>query len=273
MLPRRYIERYLFFLLRHRWPVIALVGFATLCFLYSALFLLTVFTNFFDLYPPGHPYIRLYTQYREMFGTANVVLITLEVKDGDIFSSPETIRKVDRITLALLHDVPGVNGEQVMSITHPKLKTVLTGGSGIQVVPLTYPRLPQDQQDLAFLRQKVYATEGVRGFFVSPDDKSTLILAGFWEEHYDLRGMWAKIREIVRHEEDGNTKIYVTGFPILYAYVLTLLPQLKWVLGASIATMIAILWLEFRSWQGVWIPVLSEHCRPSGDSGSPVCAG
>jgi predicted RND superfamily exporter protein len=257
MLPRRYIERYLFFLLRHRWPVIALIALASLCFLYSALFLLTVFTNFFDLYPPGHPYIRLYAQYRQMFGTANVVLITLEVKDGDIFSSPETIRKVDRITLDLLHDVPGVNGEQVMSITHPKLKTVLTAGAGIQVVPLTYPRLPQDLQDLAFLRQKVYATEGVRGFFVSPDDKSTLILAGFWEEHYDLRGMWAKIREIVRHEEDGNTKIYVTGFPVLYAYVLTLLPQLKWVLAASIATMIAILWLEFRSWQGVWIPVLS----------------
>jgi hypothetical protein len=30
MLPRRYIERYLFFLLRHRWPVIALVALASL---------------------------------------------------------------------------------------------------------------------------------------------------------------------------------------------------------------------------------------------------
>jgi predicted RND superfamily exporter protein len=257
MLPRRHIERYLLFLLRHRWPVIALIGLATVGFLHSTLFHLTVFTNFFDLYPPDHPYIRLYTKYREMFGTANVVLITLEVKDGDIFSTPETIHKVDRITLDLLHDVPGVNGEQVISITHPKLKTVLTAGSGIQVVPLTYPRLPQDQQDLAFLRQKIYATEGVRGFFVSPDNKSTLILAGFWEEQYDLGRMWARIREIVRREEDANTKIYVTGFPVLYAYVLDLRPQLKWVLGASVATMMAILWLEFRSWQGVWIPILS----------------
>src|SRR4029079_11606711 len=183
---RRYIERYLFFLLRHRWPVIALVGLASVCFLYSALFLLTVFTNFFDLYPPGHPYIRLYAQYRQMFGTANVVLITLEVKDGDIFSSRETIRKVDRITLDLLHNVPGVNGEQVMSITHPKLKTVLTAASGIKVVPLSYPRLPEDAEDLAFMRQKVYTTEGVRGFFVSRDDKATLIIAGFWEESFDL---------------------------------------------------------------------------------------
>ena len=26
MLPRRYIEKYLFFLLRHRWPVIVVIG-------------------------------------------------------------------------------------------------------------------------------------------------------------------------------------------------------------------------------------------------------
>ena len=225
MLPRRYIERYLAFLLRHRWPVICAIAIATLYFAYFTLFHMTVFTNFFDLYPPDHPYIRLYTKYREMFGTANVVLITLEVKDGDLFTRPETIRKVDRITLDLLRNVPGVNGEQVMSITHPKLKTVLTASSGIQVVPLIYPRLPQDAEDLAFLRQKVYATEGVRGFFVSPDDKATLIVAGFWEESFDLGGMWRRIGEIVHREEDDNTKIYVTGFPVLYAYVLTLVLQ------------------------------------------------
>ncbi|MET0152471.1 MAG: MMPL family transporter [Candidatus Binatia bacterium] len=257
MPPRRYIERYLAFLLGHRWRVIFAIAIATLYFAYFTLFHMTVFTNFFDLYPPDHPYIRLYTKYREMFGTANVVLITLEVKDGDLFTKPETIRKVDRITLDLLRNVPGVNGEQVMSITHPKLKTVLTASSGIKVVPLIYPRLPQDAEDLAFLRQKVYATEGVRGFFVSPDDKATLIVAGFWEESFDLAGMWRKIGEIVHREEDDNTKIYVTGFPVLYAYFLLLLPQMTWVLCASIATMIAILWLEFRSWQGVWIPVLS----------------
>jgi predicted RND superfamily exporter protein len=257
MQPRRYVDRYLSFLLRHRWPVISAIAVATLFFAYFTLFHMAVFTNFFDLYPPGHPYIQLYTKYREMFGTANVVLVTLEVKDGDLFTKPETIRKVDRITLDLLRNVPGVNGEQVMSITHPKLKTVLTASSGIKVVPLIDPRLPQDGEDLAFLRQKVYATEGVRGFFVSPDDKATLIVAGFWEESFDLAAMWKKIGEIVHREEDDNTKIYVTGFPILYAYFLQLLPQMKWVLCASIATMIAILWLEFRSWQGVWIPMLS----------------
>jgi predicted RND superfamily exporter protein len=257
VLPRRYIEKYLFFLLRHRWPVIGVIAVTTAYFVYFTVYHMAVFTNFFDLYPPNHPYIRLYTKYRDMFGTANVVLIAVEVKDGDIFTTPDTIKKVDRITLDLLHDVPGVNGEQVMSITHPKLKTVLTAASGIKVVPLSYPRLPEDAEDLAFMRQKVYTTEGVRGFFVSRDDKATLIIAGFWEESFDLAGAWSKIQAIVHREEDANTRIYVTGFPILYAYFMQLLPRMKWVLGASIATMVVILWLEFRSWQGVWIPVLS----------------
>ncbi len=257
MLPRRYIEKYLFFLLRYRWPVLAAVGAMTGYFIYFMLVKMAIFTNFLDLYPPNHPYIQLYTKYREMFGTANVVLMVVEVKDGDIYSSPETIQKVDRITLDLLHNIPGVNGEQVISITHPKIKTALTAGSGIKVVPLTYPRLPQDKEDLEFFRQKVYTTEGVRGLFVSPDDKATMIIAGFWEEYFDLQGMQAKLDEIVHREQDANTKIYITGFPILYAYFMQMTRPMMWVLLASVVTMVVILWYEFKSWQGVWIPVFS----------------
>src|SRR5262249_32614233 len=109
MLPRRYIEKYLFFLLRYRWPVLGAVTVLTAYFVYFMVAKMAIFTNFFDLYPPNHPYIQLYTKYREMFGTANVVLIVVEVKDGDIYSTPETIQKVDRITLDLLHNIPGVN--------------------------------------------------------------------------------------------------------------------------------------------------------------------
>ena len=102
----------------------------------------------------------------------------------------------------------------MLSITHPKLKTTLTSGSGIKVVPLSYPRIPQDKEDLEFLRQKIYTTEGVRGLFVSNDDKATLITAGFWEEYFDLAGMWKKVQEIVKREEaDGKVKIHVAGLP------------------------------------------------------------
>src|SRR5689334_18530062 len=220
MLSRKTIEAYLFFLLRHRLAVslvVAAITFALGGFMWTRMH---IFTNFFDLYPPNHPYIQLYQQYRNMFGTANTLLLVVEVKNGTIFDDPATIQKVDRITLALLHDIPGVNGEQVLSITHPKIKTTLTSGSGIKVVPLMYPRVPENKEDLEFLKLKVYTTEGVKGPFVSEDDKATLIVAGFWEEfsRESLTTMWAKIQEIVNQESDANTKIYVSGPPILFAY-------------------------------------------------------
>ncbi len=257
MLPRRYIEAYLFFLLRHKGKVTSVITACTIFFMYFMWNHMAVATNFFDLYPPGHPYIQLYTKYRSMFGTANQLVIVVETPDGTIFDDPETFRKVDRITLELLQDVPGVNGEQVLSITHPKLKTTLTSGTGIKVVPMTYPRLPETKEDLDFMKMKVYTTEGIRGFFVSPDDKATLIAAGFWEEYFDLPGMLKQIEAIVARETDGKHRIYVTGPPVLHAYFMQMVPAMMWVLIASIGTMILILWFEFRSWQGVFIPILS----------------
>src|SRR6266478_2351121 len=257
MFSRKTIEAYLFFLLRHRLAASLVVAAATVVLGAFWVARMHVFTSFFDLYPPGHPYIKLYTQYRGMFGTANTLLLVVEVKNGTIFDELATVQKVDRITVALLHDIPGVNGEQVFSITHPKLKTTLTAGSGIKVVPLMYPRVPENKDDLDFLKLKVYTTEGVKGLFVSEDDKATLIVAGFWEEYFDLPTMWAKIQEIIRQEEDENTKISVSGFPILYAYFIEIMPKMVGVLAASIVMILLILWVEFRSWQGVVIPAFS----------------
>src|SRR5438477_3999926 len=257
MFSRKTIEAYLFFLLRHRLAASLVVAAATVVLAAFMVARMHVFTSFFDLYPPSHPYIKHYAQYRGMFGTANTLLFVVEVKNGTIFDDPATVQKVDRITVALLHDIPGVNGEQVFSITHPKIKTTLTAGSGIKVVPLMYPRVPENKEDLEFLKLKVYTTEGVKGLFVSEDDKATLIVAGFWEEYFDLPTMWAKIQEIIRQEEDENTKISVSGFPILYDYFIEIMPKMVGVLAASIVMILLILWIEFRSWQGVVIPAFS----------------
>src|SRR2546428_3856321 len=258
MFARKTIEAYLFFLVRHRRAASLRVAAATVVLAAFMVARMHIFTNFFDLYPPGHPYIKLYTQYRSMFGTANTLLLVVEVKNGTIFDDPATVQKVDRITVALLHDIPGVNGEQVFAITRQKIKTTLTAGSGIKVVPLMYPRVPDSKQDLDFLKIKVYTTEGVKGPFVSEDDKATLIVAGFWEEYFDLPTMWTKIQEIVRQESDANTDIYVTGPPILYAYFLEAGSKMAAVLAASIVMILLILWIEFRSWQGVVIPAFSR---------------
>ncbi|MBX3023561.1 MMPL family transporter [bacterium] len=258
MLPRHFIEAYLRFLLRYRIPVAVVVSVITGFFIWFIGAQLTIFTNFFDLYPPKHPYIEVYQKYRKMFGTSNVLLMTVEAKDGDLFSDPDVIKTVDRITIDLLHKVPGVNGEQVMSITHPKIKTTLTTGAGLKTVPLTYPRLPEDKEDLEFFRRKVDTTEGVRGFLVSQDDKATQIIAGFWEEYFDLGGMWKQVQEIVAREEaGGKVKIYVSGPPVLFAYFGDAVHVMVWYLIGTLALMILLLVFYFGTVQGVIIPTFS----------------
>src|SRR5437764_14949549 len=123
MFSRKTIEAYLFFLLRHRLAASLVVAAATVVLAAFMAARMHVFTNFFDLYPPNHPYIKLYTQYRSMFGTANTLLLVVETQKGTIFDDPATVQQVERITLPPLHDTPGGNGEHVLSIKQPKTKT------------------------------------------------------------------------------------------------------------------------------------------------------
>ena len=79
----RIVERYVVFLLRHRAVVLLLIGLATAFFGYRVS-RLKIATDFVSFYPPRHPFIQTYNQYRYMFGSANVLVTAVEVKDVDL---------------------------------------------------------------------------------------------------------------------------------------------------------------------------------------------
>ncbi len=251
---RTTLEGYIRFLLRNRVAVLVLITLVTGVFAYGVS-TLKIATDFFALYPPKHPYIQLYKEYRKMFGSANVLVCAVEVKDGDIYNL-ETMGKIDRITQGLL-ETEGCNATQVISLTHPKLKNVNVTSWGIQIRPVMWPQFPQDDADLERIRSAVYANEGIRGFFVSPDDKAAAVMAGFWEEGVNPIKLYARIQELKAAETDDNTNIYFTGYPALYAYIYDLRVQVYTVLAATMLLMVVLLAWYFRTWQGVVLPVLS----------------
>ena len=69
MLSRKTIEAYLFFLLRHKVAVSVVVAVMTAALAWITHARLVVQPDFQSLYPPNHPYIQLYNEYRNMFGT------------------------------------------------------------------------------------------------------------------------------------------------------------------------------------------------------------
>jgi len=251
---RRYLtQQYLYFLLRHRLGVCIFIALGTLFLGYQAM-QLRVHTDFFNLYPPGHPYIQLYQQYRQMFGTANVLQIVLEVKDGDIYTI-EALKKIDGLTRALV-ETKGVNPFQVTSLTHPSVRNIAISSAGISALPLVR-KVPESQRELDGIRELVYTAAGVRGVHVSMDGKAALITAGLWEEGTDFQYLWDRLGELRQQYEDANTKLYVSGYPMLYAWVEHYSPAIMRVIFLTGVVICVLLWFYFRTIIGVLVPLFS----------------
>jgi hypothetical protein len=285
MIPQRWIEAYLHFLLKYRYHVSAVVVLITAVFA-VALTQMRLHTDFFDFYPkyrtfndafadcrekgeeslfkcvvtsvvnPGpDPYIQIYRDFRKMFGSANIMSVILEVKNGDIYN-PETLQKLDRITKYVVNS-PGVVPYQILSIAHPKVKSITTRQGALQIREIFYPEVPKTQEAAERVRFAVYSTLGVRGIFTSLDDTAAVVHAGFWEEALDFRELHARMTKLQADEADENHNIYITGFPWLYTSVLQYTPQVLVVFVCTTISLAFLLFVYFRTWTGVWVPIFS----------------
>jgi predicted RND superfamily exporter protein len=254
MIPQRWIEAYLRFLLRYRAAVSILVTLLTLFFAYN-LTHIRLHTDFFDFYPRRHPYIQFYNEFRRMFGTANVMNVIVEVKKGDIYN-PETLQKIDRITKFMVN-TRGVVPYQILSIAHPAVNSATVRQGAVEIRPVFYPGVPKTQEDADRVRFAVYANPNIRGLYVANDDTAAVINTGFWEEALDFRYLNDRMMELKRTEEDANHTIYITGFPWLYTSVLQYTSQLFYIFGLTTITLSFLLYGYFRTWTGIWVPIMS----------------
>src|SRR5713226_6500699 len=254
MLPRRWMEAYVSFLLHYRWPVLVLALAITL-FLASQLVHTTIQMNFLDLYPPSHPYLQLCKKHARMFGSSNVLVVAVEVKEGDIFTV-ETLNKIDRLTIALMA-TPGVNPWQVLSISHPKVRNIRVTSAGIDLKPIFSFGPPKTPQDAARIKKAVYTNDGILDFLVSRDNKAALITAGFWETGLNFGRMTEHLFRLQAQETDANQTIYMTGFPMLFCWIFNYKPWIFAITALTVLAITALLWFYFRTLQGVLLPLFS----------------
>jgi len=185
---------------------------------------LTLSSKMADYYPSQHPHMRLYQEFTEMLKLTNAVVVTVMVKDGTIYTS-EALGKIHRITVDLL-DTRGVNPFEVMSLTHPRLKDIKVRSEGISILPVVdHPEQPQPAEALAQIKNAVYTNLGIRGIYVSPDDKTALIRAGFWDGMAEPRAVLTRLQTIAERERDVNTEVLFTGNLVLAAWLIDAAPR------------------------------------------------
>lgn len=259
MIPQKLIDAYLAFLLKYKRGVAIAIALVTLGFA-ASLVNMRLNTDFFDFYPQRHPYIKIYNEFRRMFGSANVLQMIVRVKpEGkykDIYN-PETLQKVDRLTRAII-ETKGVVPYQILSIASPKMKSINPGRDGsIQIREVFYPGVPRTQADADRARFAIYATKGIHGVYVAEDDSAALVTAGFWEEKIDFNYLNERLRTLKAQEDDANHEVLITGFPYLFSSVMSYAPQVLRVFVLTFLSLSVLLWFYFRTWTGVWVPIFS----------------
>ena len=244
-------ERYINFILkRHRLVLFLLVIFTSLMVWQASK--IRMRTNFFELYPPRHPFIKVYREYRKLFGTANLLLVVLEPRNGDIYTV-DFILTVDRVTRFIL-DTKGVNPFQVLSLTHPNVRGFRVRGFWIESTPIV-EYLPSTEEDIENIRKAVEINPGVKGFIVSEDYKATLVVAGLWEEELDFKYLSKRMSEL--KEVAGDVELYITGYPLLYAWIHSYIPSVYIVFLLTGMSLAILLFLYFGELKGVVIPFLA----------------
>ena len=214
-----------------------------------------MYSDFADLLPQQHPYIQLHNQIRDSFGGANNIIMSLEVKEGDVFDD-DVIKRIDRLTQKI-DQLPGVNHNTVASLTHRTVRKVwLTETGDVNSAPYFDGQKPHwDDIELAQMREDVRANPRVYGLLVSPDLKAVLIKATFNEGELDYQAIFDQVRNIREQESDDSVNLYVTGQPTLVGWVYTYVEQILQVFLFTALILISLLVAYFRRLYGILLPL------------------
>jgi predicted RND superfamily exporter protein len=182
-----------------------------------------------------------------------------ELEEDESLSVEEVRKRLDRA----FPPYP-VNHDQVRSFTHPSTRVfqIMPDGAIEQDVLLT--KLPETQEDADALREIVRQNPPVIfGRLVSRDEKGALVTAGFVTDRLSNREVYMAIFDHVQaikkkwEAEIPGLNVYISGQPIGTAWIITHAGQILGFLFATIAMIFFLLWLYFRRWHGVFIPMIA----------------
>src|SRR5260221_9349109 len=139
-------------------------------------------TIFSDLLPADDPFVQVFKDHPN-FGNPLTMSVMVKRKDGDIYNA-ETLGKVWQMTRDI-DLAPGVDHDQILSISTEKARYAEATPFGIDMRPLMGDRVPQTPEEMADFRSRVDKSPGVRNFLISSDQTATLINATFIEARLD----------------------------------------------------------------------------------------
>ncbi|MFZ5492049.1 MAG: efflux RND transporter permease subunit [Pseudomonadota bacterium] len=160
-------------LIRNRVAMLIVLSVLTVFLGYHASFL-RMDPGFTKSIPLGHPYMQTYTKYTDQFGGANVIIVALMQKDGDIFNI-DFFKTLEQATQEVLF-IKGVDRSSVTSLFTPNVDYVLVNEEGFAGHRVVEPDFKPSQESIEQVRRNLLVSQHV-GRLVSHDFHGALIRA------------------------------------------------------------------------------------------------
>ena len=203
--------------------------------------------NFENFFPKDHPELDYYLQYRETFENDNdYLLIALKPREG-IFQS-SFLKEVHRLSQAM-KELPHV--EEVISLT--EVKQPIIGPLGLTQVPLLRWDEPEK---LAIDSMKLASAETPPAYFIARNGDALAVLLKNKQQIGKEEG--DELSEALFHllEESSIPEFHVAGKAYAQgAFVNAMQGDLGFYLGISGLFVVVLLWLSYRQWFGVVLPL------------------
>lgn len=217
-------------------------------FFATQIFHMQMFTQFLDLFPANHPYVKVHKQYERFFGGAYQATLVLEVKNGDVFNQ-ETLNKIQRIQYDV-DLIPGVDHFSVLSIASPRANFTIETPTGFAVRQIMKD-VPKDNQELDDLKKKIFISP-FNGTFLSRDQKALLLNANFIEGKIDFNKLFEAFMKIKQREEDAKHKIYLSGMPLIYGWIYHYVPKMAVIFLITALVIVGLSFL-YMGRGGLWL--------------------
>ncbi len=242
------------FILRHR-AAIGLILIAVTAFMAYWAAHARIATRFENFFPAGHPDTLLYREFQYRYGGAQTMVLMLRVRHGDIFNL-KTLAKIRDIN-RLVNRLPGVNHNEVFSLASYRVAYPKSIPGALIFTCFMYPNVPTTEAELQRLRNNVKLHREQVANVITGDDRGAVVSASFNERHLDYKALFDGVQDIVNRYRDANTDIYVAGVPIVTGWSYYYLPRIAVIFCASVALMLAILYLSLGARSSWWAPILT----------------
>lgn len=238
----------------HRKVVLVIIMAITAWFAYH-IPTVRMLSDFADLLPQQHPYIKLHNSIRDTFGGANIITMAVEVEEGTIFTN-DTLTRIHRITEGM-DQLTSINHNLVTSLTHRNTRKItLTPDGTIRSTTYYDPqRGDYSNEELAQMQRDVIANARVYGLLVSPDMTAAVIKGTLNEGALDYGKIFGELQAIREQEAVPGLKIYATGHPVLVGWVDSYSVQILQIFFYTVFIVLGILIIYTRRLYGILLPL------------------